>query len=62
MLSGSQIAAPAIATIKAAELSFEVAIGTGSFGEVWKGKWRNAEVAIKQVRADAISEKCMAER
>jgi serine/threonine protein kinase len=31
-------------------------IGSGSFGVVWKGQWRNTEVAVKQMRGQ-MSEK-----
>eukprot|EP01118_Nematostelium_gracile_P008948 TRINITY_DN2991_c0_g2_i2.p1 TRINITY_DN2991_c0_g2~~TRINITY_DN2991_c0_g2_i2.p1 ORF type:complete len:582 (+),score=139.00 TRINITY_DN2991_c0_g2_i2:31-1776(+) len=36
--------------INFAELVLEEEIGKGSFGVVWRGKWRNTEVAIKQVK------------
>ena len=32
-------------------------IGKGSFGQVWKGKWRQTQVAIKQIKQEIIDEK-----
>jgi sterile alpha motif and leucine zipper-containing kinase AZK len=57
MMSAIPSDASGIVEVKADELTFSTAIGSGSFGEVWKGKWRNSDVAIKQIRADAINEK-----
>jgi hypothetical protein len=42
------------------ELVLEEEIGKGSFGVVWKGQWRNTEVAIKQVKG-FLTEKQMIE-
>ncbi len=35
-----------------AELQFEIKLGEGSFGTVWKCKWRSSPVAVKQVKND----------
>jgi serine/threonine protein kinase len=37
-------------------------IGEGSFGKVWKGRWRLADVAIKQVKAETINQHGKKER
>ncbi|KNC47314.1 uncharacterized protein AMSG_11783 [Thecamonas trahens ATCC 50062] len=31
------------------EITFDKAIGTGSYGEVWRGLWRGTDVAIKRI-------------
>jgi hypothetical protein len=36
-------------TIPYEELTFDKEIGRGAYGLVWKGTWRGATVAIKQV-------------
>ena len=46
-----------ISQIDASQLVFESKIGNGSFGEVWKGKWRLLSVAIKQIKQEIINEK-----
>lgn len=46
-----------IAKIDASDLSFEKVLGSGSFGQVWMGRWRSAQVAIKQIRSDAVNER-----
>ena len=46
-----------ISEINATQLEFEKIIGKGSFGLVWKGKWRLTQVAIKQVKQEIIDEK-----
>ena len=38
-----------ISEIDSSQLDFESSIGNGSFGQVWKGKWRSTQVAIKQI-------------
>ena len=43
--------------IDVSELKFEKLIGSGSFGQVWKGDWRGLGVAIKQVKQNSIDEK-----
>ena len=35
--------------MKAADLVFEKKIGKGNFGEVWRGSYKNLEVAIKKL-------------
>ena len=47
-----------ISEIDVNQLEFLEVIGKGSFGQVWKGKWRMTEVAIKQIKQDIITEKC----
>eukprot|EP00928_Gymnodinium_smaydae_P087386 TRINITY_DN71657_c0_g1_i1.p1 TRINITY_DN71657_c0_g1~~TRINITY_DN71657_c0_g1_i1.p1 ORF type:complete len:332 (+),score=83.85 TRINITY_DN71657_c0_g1_i1:151-1146(+) len=34
------------------EISLEAAVGSGSFGEVWRGSWRGQVVAVKRCKAD----------
>ena len=46
-----------ITPIDATQLEFEKVIGNGSFGQVWKGKWRLTQVAIKQIKQNIINEK-----
>ena len=46
-----------ISQIDSNQLQFIKMIGSGSFGQVWKGKWRQTQVAIKQVKQDVINEK-----
>ena len=46
-----------ISQIDANQLQFDELIGNGSFGEVWKGKWRLLPVAIKQIKQEIINEK-----
>ena len=46
-----------ISEIDSSQLEFESVIGKGSFGQVWKGKWRLTQVAIKQIKRDIIDEK-----
>ena len=46
-----------ISEIDSSQLEFELVIGKGSFGQVWKGKWRQTQVAIKQVKQEIIDEK-----
>ena len=46
-----------ISEIDAIQLEFESVIGKGSFGQVWKGKWRQTQVAIKQIKQEIIDEK-----
>ena len=36
---------------------FESVIGKGSFGQVWKGKWRQTQIAIKQIKQEIIDQK-----
>jgi serine/threonine protein kinase len=48
--------AQAISQINAAEFEFIEVVGSGSFGQVWKGKWRSGLVAIKQVRQDVVGD------
>jgi serine/threonine protein kinase len=31
------------------EVSYEVVIGSGAFGEVWRGQWKGVDVAIKKI-------------
>ncbi|KNC48626.1 uncharacterized protein AMSG_00403 [Thecamonas trahens ATCC 50062] len=40
--------------IEPESLHLEVHIGSGSFGEVWKGTWRSANVAVKQPRSSIV--------
>ena len=46
-----------ISEIDPNQLEFESVIGKGSFGQVWKGKWRQTQVAIKQIKQEIIDEK-----
>jgi N-acetylneuraminic acid mutarotase len=39
--------------VQLADIQLETVIGTGSFGEVWKGKWRGITVALKKMYSDA---------
>jgi mitogen-activated protein kinase kinase kinase 9 len=39
------------------ELSFEKKIAEGSFGIIYKGKWRGTTVAIKELKAEFLQEK-----
>ena len=43
--------------IAANQIEFEKMIGQGSFGQIWKGKWRETKVAIKQVKQETIDGK-----
>ena len=47
-----------ISQIDSSQLEFNKIIGNGSFGQVWKGRWRQTQVAIKQVKQEIIDEKC----
>jgi len=51
ILNQSQISNKISTTIKPNELEFGDVLGNGSFGEVFKGRWRKSDVAIKQVKA-----------
>ena len=51
------VLAKKISQIDATQLEFEKVIGNGSFGQVWKGKWRLTQVAIKQIKQNIINEK-----
>ena len=46
-----------ISQIDSSQLEFNKIIGNGSFGQVWKGRWRQTQVAIKQVKQEIIDEK-----
>ena len=46
-----------ISQITSNQIEFEKMVGQGSFGQVWKGKWRETNVAIKQVKQETIDEK-----
>ena len=39
------------------ELSFEKKIAEGSFGIIYKGRWRGSVVAIKELKAEFLQEK-----
>ena len=39
-----------ISQIASSQLEFNKIIGNGSFGQVWKGRWRQTQVAIKQIK------------
>jgi len=47
--------------IKPEELVLEQNIGSGSFGEVWRGKWRSSDAAIKQVKSDLMDDNGISE-
>lgn len=49
--------------IKSEDLTYEKVIGSGGFGEVWKGIYlpTNTKVAIKKLFSDELSEEAMAE-
>jgi hypothetical protein len=38
------------------ELEIQEVIGTGGFGEVYKGLWRGTEVAVKKMKSDEMTE------
>ena len=44
-----------ITRIEAADLKFQEIVGSGSFGQVWKGEWQSTEVAIKQIKQNALN-------
>ena len=46
-----------LSAIESNQLQFDKIIGQGSFGQVWKGKWRGTVVAIKQVKMETVNEK-----
>ena len=46
-----------ISQIDSSQLEFNKIIGNGSFGQVWKGRWRQTQVAIKQIKQEIIDEK-----
>ena len=46
-----------ISEIDSNQLEFESVIGKGSFGQVWQGKWRQTQVAIKQIKQEIIDQK-----
>ena len=46
-----------ISQIDSLQLEFNKIIGNGSFGQVWKGRWRQTQVAIKQIKQEIIDEK-----
>ena len=46
-----------ISQIDSSQLEFNKIIGSGSFGQVWKGRWRQTQAAIKQVKQEIIDEK-----
>ena len=46
-----------ISKIDSSQLEFIKLIGNGSFGQVWKGKWRQTQVAIKQIKPEIFDEK-----
>jgi hypothetical protein len=43
------------------EIELGKKLGEGAFGVVWKGKWHGKNVAVKQVKADALDAKAKAE-
>ena len=51
----SEVSNEKISLIEASQINFEKIIGNGSFGQVWKGKWRSTMVAIKQVKNNSLT-------
>lgn len=49
---------PQTLRVKADEISLEEPLGAGSFGEVFRGRWRNTQVAVKKLRSE-LSEAAM---
>ena len=41
--------------VQLSDVTLEVVIGKGAFGEVWKGNWRGMDVALKKMFPEAIS-------
>ena len=39
-----------------ADITLDVRLGAGGFGEVWKGKWRGATIAVKRLLAPLTPE------
>ena len=56
-LQNVSISAKIISQIDSSQLEFNKIIGNGSFGQVWKGRWRQIQVAIKQVKQEIIDKK-----
>jgi serine/threonine protein kinase len=52
--SGSTIRSNEPWRIKARDVTLGKELGAGAFGVVWKGKWHDNNVAIKQIKLDNI--------
>ena len=56
-LASHSVSTQKVSQIDSSQLEFEAIIGKGSFGQIWKGKWRQTQVAIKQIKQEIVNEK-----
>jgi predicted Ser/Thr protein kinase len=47
---------PLVSSIRSDELTIGEPVGAGSFGTVFKGRWRGIDVAVKKCQANKISD------
>ena len=40
--------------VRREEIDMQTRLGAGAFGEVWAGRWRRNEVAVKQLVRDRM--------